>query len=47
MVYNAIYIRSSFQDFLAGIIFNPTFRYAAAGLKSFVPILMIHASALT
>ncbi|OAV71738.1 hypothetical protein Barb4_00423 [Bacteroidales bacterium Barb4] len=37
MVYNAIYIRSSFQDFLIGFIFNPTFRYAACGAEIFCP----------
>ncbi|OAV69608.1 hypothetical protein Barb4_01673 [Bacteroidales bacterium Barb4] len=34
MVYNVIYIiRSSFQDFLAGITLNPTFRFAPCGAE--------------
>ncbi|OAV72156.1 hypothetical protein Barb4_00089 [Bacteroidales bacterium Barb4] len=38
MAYNAIYIiQSSFQDFLACIIFNPTFRFAACGAEIFHP----------
>ncbi|OAV64904.1 hypothetical protein Barb6XT_02627 [Bacteroidales bacterium Barb6XT] len=37
MVYNAIYIRSSFQDFLADITINPTFRFAVYGAEIFHP----------
>ncbi|OAV66058.1 hypothetical protein Barb6XT_02134 [Bacteroidales bacterium Barb6XT] len=37
MVYNAIYIRSSFQDFLTDITINPTFRCAACGAEIFRP----------
>ncbi|OAV65196.1 hypothetical protein Barb4_03529 [Bacteroidales bacterium Barb4] len=38
MIYNAIYIiRSSFQDFLTGIIFNPTFRFTACGAEISYP----------
>ncbi|OAV68977.1 hypothetical protein Barb4_01884 [Bacteroidales bacterium Barb4] len=37
IVYNAIYIRSSFQDFLIGIIFNPTFRFTACGAEILSP----------
>ncbi|OAV76123.1 hypothetical protein Barb7_00203 [Bacteroidales bacterium Barb7] len=37
MVYNAIYIRSSFQDFLIGFIFNPTWSVAECGAEIFCP----------
>ncbi|OAV70910.1 hypothetical protein Barb4_01040 [Bacteroidales bacterium Barb4] len=32
MIYN---ILSSFQDFLAGVVLNPTFRFAACGAEIF------------